>query len=1434
MKRIILFSLSLFLIVGEAMVPTVAAQPAAGSNNNPPKTNADSPQITWEEFDNPSAFDMQGLVVLGPDDIFSFTQNTILHFDGTKWSRIFSTLDCQIWAIGTDGRFLVAAMDTLNEGLYQKPKVFVFQVQRQQKKVWLGPAQIFRVPLSHTPNSVLFLRPGVALISTILEYAVLRLSFSVLNSHVNAKIEPKVLHLTSDIGSFFLTKSIDGKNIIFRIPKAVIYTSSYNFSGLSTPEINDWKFFINKRTLVSTGYPKIKGKFQSLDIHPVSVLDSSFYAAIVSQSYLLIFNSRQQPPLQLSKKIWVHNQGKIPVLDMQALTVAQNRRIYTMTKNGRLLQGRFFPKKRPQWRWDILAQIPVAKVWSILPQDHHTLLIWGSNFIRVHLPDDAGELKAEKRPAHLPPNPNAKIRTKTNKSLLTERKTTKTNLFSVLPPFDAGTTYGVGIGQLDKTRKTYLYLVDVYNKNRLFLRNDQSSLEEFGTVTADLAEKRGLSGRVTAKSRPDRDMSLAVNIGDVNEDGANDIVLSYLDSTDALYLNNGNGYFRDVSRAYNLTQPIGRSECVLLADVNNDGYLDLFTTSSVSSNRLFLNQKGARFKEATLSSGLATSGLGITAAFGDANGDGYEDLYVGNWDAENRFYINNGDGTFRDATEASGLRFGALHKTNSALWADFNNDGALDLFVGNRGVGNRLFLNDGQAHFRDVTRQAGVTDHAIVYGSVFGDFDNDGWLDLFLAAGGEVLFYRNTGTDENGIPHFIDATDQAAPPMLYYRGYNTGLATWDAERDGDLDVLMGQFQGRSVLFRNIVNSPLSVLLQKEKVTPAPPNYLAVSVAGVRSNRDGIGAKLWLYRNNRLIGYREVASGYGYASSSSRIQHFGLPPTSESKTPPQYRLAVEFPATGIRKEQAVLPGQWVHIREIDGFAATKIYWEKAVFRVLSNLSLFADMSFSRRLLELLSLFLLLSALLIGFSYRVRRQGYDLRAYERRQVIGFAVGIYFILLFLLFIQKKLFMNPSEWVAGKGNVYLNHWVPLLAAIGGAAAFLKIKRRELSLRSMKSEIHERLYQQLKNFRHGEGGNQNLNRLALFAENIHQLFPLEAGSPPARKLQENKTGHSQEIRIKRMLEACWRGLRPPFWRRLPPATTVAALSNAPALARFQLALAEYRDKTFPELKRIVGLYQIVVEENDFERLTKGPRSGAERNRIPAPLVINSTGKIPPDIIGQSLSKTATQLMSTVSQLIRLADPHEEKMRTRTNISGLQSQLCAQVRKLQVILTDLRKMFDQNFVTNVSSVLELIQQKFSRARGRKKLSLVQIKIEDRSPNIRAVIGQSDLMDVLNILIQNSIEAAAMASPPKSAKTKIRIRSAQIDHRLQISVEDNGPGVPENCQRRLFKPGFTVKKGEHGYGLYQAQTVLTKYGGKIYYDGSFTNGARFVFDLEVAR
>jgi hypothetical protein len=145
----------------------------------------------------------------------------------------------------------------------------------------------------------------------------------------------------------------------------------------------------------------------------------------------------------------------------------------------------------------------------------------------------------------------------------------------------------------------------------------------------NIADKRGLTGRGEKNTAENEyiNYDVAVVAGDVDEDGDEDIIVSYLGGSSELYLNNGDGYFRNATSEAGLNMWIGRSECVTLADVNNDGYLDLFTTSFVSRNRLFLNKGGGHFKDVTQMSGFDSRSLNVCAAFGDINGDGYPDLY---------------------------------------------------------------------------------------------------------------------------------------------------------------------------------------------------------------------------------------------------------------------------------------------------------------------------------------------------------------------------------------------------------------------------------------------------------------------------------------------------------------------------------------------------------------------------------------------------------------------------------------------------------------------------------------------------------------------------------------------------------------------------------------------------------------------------------------
>jgi len=216
--------------------------------------------------------------------------------------------------------------------------------------------------------------------------------------------------------------------------------------------------------------------------------------------------------------------------------------------------------------------------------------------------------------------------------------------------------------------------------------------------------------------------------------------------------------------------------CVSVADVNNDGWADLYFTSSRfgAVNALYLNQKDGTFRDVAAEAGVAAvnragEGVSMGAVWGDYDNDGYEDLLVYKWGYPQLFH-NLGNGHFEDVTAQSGLR--TWMNSNGAVWLDFDRDGLLDLYItgyfrsdidfwhltttrimqsswdfASNGGKNLLFKNVGNGHFRDVTDSMGVGSTRWTLAAAAADFNDDGWPDLYLANdyGPEELFLNHEG-----------------------------------------------------------------------------------------------------------------------------------------------------------------------------------------------------------------------------------------------------------------------------------------------------------------------------------------------------------------------------------------------------------------------------------------------------------------------------------------------------------------------------------------------------------------------------------------------------------------------------------------------------------------------------------------------------------------
>ena len=425
----------------------------------------------------------------------------------------------------------------------------------------------------------------------------------------------------------------------------------------------------------------------------------------------------------------------------------------------------------------------------------------------------------------------------------------------------------------------------------------------------------------------------------------------------SLYRNRGDGTFVEITREAGIGDA-GWGGGVAVGDIDNDGRLDLYVTN-YGANVLYRNRGGDRFADATQAAGVGGDQYSASAAFFDYDRDGDLDLYVANYvvfDAERLpakpklctffsglrvycgpkglvgapdvLYRNEGDGTFTDVTQASGVAAANRYYGLGVVPTDYDSDGDSDLFVANDETPNVLFQNQGDGTFQDVALIAGVAyngdgDVEAGMGADFGDYDQDGDYDLYV-----THFFTETNTlyrNEGGV-RFSDVTTTAglAAPTVELLGWGTRF--FDYDNDGRLDLFVANghvypqvdqaetgttYRQLNQLFRNEGGgrfAPVSAgpgLAQAKvsrgtsfgdydddgdidlfviELNDAPTllrndggnagNYLVVQVFGREDNRDGVGTRIGLQAGGKGQ-WRTVNGAASYLSHSDLRVHFGL-------------------------------------------------------------------------------------------------------------------------------------------------------------------------------------------------------------------------------------------------------------------------------------------------------------------------------------------------------------------------------------------------------------------------------------------------------------------------------------------------------------------------------------------------------------------------------
>lgn len=1014
---------------------------------------------------------------------------------------------------------------------------------------------------------------------------------------------------------------------------------------------------------------------------------------------------------------------------------------------------------------------------------------------------------------------------------------------------DIDDAYGVSFRDIDGDLRPDIYLVCFRGLNRLLINRGPDQ------VFQDMTIPSGLGGNLMPMDTLNLELGTAVV--DFDNDGDGDVVIAGWGRSTNLFRNDGHMTFESISDRLDLPSFIDANGCIT-ADVNLDGHIDLFFTDEHFSNRLLLNNRDGSFRDITATSGLENYSVSQGAGFCDLDTDGDPDLFVANWFGPDLFYRNLGDGRFKHMALDIELCEDA-DSTNAVSFGDIDNDGDFDLFITHREGRNYLLQNDtapGDSNwvFEEVRESAGLTDRAVSYGSVIEDFNNDGWLDIFVTNVGPNQLYEN-----NGDGTFNKVFEEIVPREDAFSSYSTGAAAGDFDGDGDLDLFVANKDTFSLLYENPHEGAQAVRIR---------------AVGVTSNRDAIGTRVLFYQAgyidnpDYLLGARRISGGEGYLSMNEPIIHFGLDTLSTVDA------VLYFPS-----------GRVIRLSNINGDRRITVFEQTWIVRRILRSQRWLVRQIQSQVFWT-SAFLVL--IFLGMTYLLIRLGQRRYHWTTRTATSYLAG-FFLLAFLVLLVMK------QWDIRRTLISIDVLTMIFVLI-----FMITNERLTRMRRWKDRYREILM----------GLNHRIIEIHDDAELLETVtaniqkntewnwccawqYDSEKGKFAVGQCLGREIDYSSFHQQSGMQEWIEYLSSHPFLLRSDNQGYGALFNAMPAEVVFPIVrgnqffgwLALGADNPPRISLEDLGLYQsitnqmaIALENNAYIRRSNEMIQKLTEAKVQKKYLDELEAKNQDlDEKNRKLKDLYDELKSTEAQLI-----HSEKMASLgqlvagishelnnpvgfiySNIQQLQTYVdrieefldsqkakkssSVSVEKLEPMLPDLQGLIDdtirgsrmvKELVQSLRTFSHLDQAEWKRSDIHEGLEtclmILNPEIKGRVEVHKAFDAKGELdcnIGQLNQVFLNLLSNAAQAI---TGEGHIHIRTREEGNAIIVEIEDDGSGIPPSVKGKIFDPFFTTKEVGKGIGLGLSisYAIVQNHNGRLEVESEEGKGSRFTVIIPI--